>query len=166
MKIWIGVTDSGWFEQLSRLVPDEVNFWQPGGGRWVSRVAQRAQVSRMTAKPDTDLAALQRSLRQFVAERDWDQFHTPLNLAVSLCLEAAELLETFQWMDGERSAHLSPEQRKAAEQECADVLLYLLRMADKLGIDLVRAGMDKLEVNRARYPVEKSRGKSTKYTRL
>jgi NTP pyrophosphatase (non-canonical NTP hydrolase) len=69
-------------------------------------------------------------------------------------------------MDGEQSANLSPEQRKATEQECADVLLYLLRLADKLGIDLVRAGFDKLEVNRSKYPVEKSRGKSTKYTRL
>jgi len=112
------------------------------------------------------LIELRDALRRFAAERDWDQFHSPRNLATALAVEAAELLEPFQWLDGEKGATLSPETRAAVEQEMADVLLYLVRLADKLDVDLAAAARAKIVKNGEKYPVGKSRGSSRKYTEI
>jgi NTP pyrophosphatase (non-canonical NTP hydrolase) len=112
------------------------------------------------------LVALRDALRAFAAERDWDQFHSPRNLAAALAVEAAELLEPFQWLTDEQSRDLSPESRAAVEQEMADVLLYLVRLADKLGVDLERAARAKIALNAQKYPVEKARGSNRKYDEL
>ena len=117
--------------------------------------------------PDIDrLGTLQIQLREFAAERDWDQFHTPKNLAMALAAEAGELMEPFQWLTPEQSARLPDQTRAEVELEAADVLLYLLRLCDKLGIDLVAAGEKKLKLNAERYPADRARGKALKHDRL
>ena len=104
------------------------------------------------------------ALRQFAAERDWDQFHSPKNLAMALTVEAAELLEHFQWLQSGTNAELSPAKQEQIREELADVFLYLLRLADKLDVDLMQAARDKLDVNARKYPAEQVRGSSKKYT--
>ena len=113
-----------------------------------------------------DLATLREALRHFAAERDWDQIHSPRNLAAALSVEAAELLEQFQWLSEEQSRALDPARLEAVRQELADVLLYLVRLADKLDVVLVAAAKAKLELNALKYPVDKARGSSRKYTDL
>ena len=110
-----------------------------------------------------NLAELTQALLQFRDERNWAQFHTLRNLIVSLNLEAAELLELTQWKSEEEMLGISGE---ALRDECADVLLYLLLIADKAGINLEEAARNKLKKNAAKYPVEKSYGSSLKYTQL
>lgn len=103
-------------------------------------------------------------LRQFVAERDWGQFHSPRNLATALAVEASELLEHFQWQtDG---GEVAPETHAEIQQEVADVLIYLVRFADVMQIDLPAAVEEKLGLNARKYPVEKCKGKATKYDKL
>jgi NTP pyrophosphatase (non-canonical NTP hydrolase) len=114
----------------------------------------------------TDVENLREQLRHFAAERDWAQFHSPKNLAIALSVEAAELLETFQWLTEEQSRHLSPEALAAADEEVADVLLYLIRLSDQLGIDPIAAANRKLLKNAEKYPADKARGTSRKYTEL
>lgn len=114
----------------------------------------------------TDLEHLRNQLRTFAAERDWDQFHSPKNLSAALAVEASELLEHFQWLTEEQSRQLPPDALDAVKAEVADVLLYLIRISDKLGIDLVAAANAKMVLNAAKYPVEKARGTSKKYTEL
>lgn len=116
--------------------------------------------------PVRDLGDLAQRLRAFAAERDWEPFHTPKNLASALIVEAAELLEHFQWLGGEQSAQLAPEQRAQVALEMADVLLYLVRLADRLDIDLLAAATRKLEINAIKYPAALARGTSAKYTDL
>lgn len=115
-----------------------------------------------------NLPALTQALLKFRDERDWAQFHTLRNLIVSLNLEAAELLEITQWKSDEEMAAVLDEanSHESLRDECADVLLYLLLIADKAGIDLEDAARSKLEKNAAKYPVEKSFGSSRKYTQL
>jgi len=115
--------------------------------------------------PDS-LHDLTRAVDAFAIERDWHQFHAPKNLASALIVEAAELLEPFQWMSEEQSRQLSPEQRQAVASEMADVLLYLVQLGNVLGIDPVAAAQAKLELNAERYPVDLARGRSTKHDRL
>ena len=110
------------------------------------------------------LDELRSALRQFAAERDWDQFHSPKNLAMALTVEAAELLEHFQWVNEGTSAELTREKQAQIEEELAGVLLYLVRLADKLGVDLLEAARKKLELNACKYPAEQVRGSSKKYT--
>ncbi|MBK6657364.1 MAG: nucleotide pyrophosphohydrolase [Proteobacteria bacterium] len=109
---------------------------------------------------------LRDALRRFAAERDWEQFHTPKNLAMALSVEAAELLEHFQWTADSNPGSLTPEARQEVGDEAADVLLYLVRLADKLDIDLLGAAAAKIEKNAKKYPVDKARGSSKKYTEL
>lgn len=118
----------------------------------------------MSAHPD--LAQLREALRQFAAERHWDQFHSPKNLASALAVEAAELLECFQWLTEAESGQLTPDQLARAREEMADVLNYLIRLADKLDVDLLEAARDKIRQNALKYPVEKARGSAKKYTDL
>ena len=116
-----------------------------------------------TALEDT-FAALREALRQFANERDWDQFHSPKNLAIALSVEAAELLEHYQWVSETDSAAMTPERREQVRYEMADVLLYLIRLADKLNIDLAAAATEKIQLNASKYPVDKARGNAKKYT--
>ncbi|MFT3906458.1 MAG: nucleotide pyrophosphohydrolase [Steroidobacteraceae bacterium] len=109
---------------------------------------------------------LRLALRQFAAERDWEQFHSPKNLASALSVEAAELLEHFQWLTEQQSRELAVAEREAVAAEMADVLLYLVRLADGLGIDLLAAARAKMRVNAQKYPVDKARGSSRKYDKL
>ena len=112
----------------------------------------------------SDLQTLRDRLRQFAAERDWDRFHSPKNLAMALIAEAAELVEHFQWLTEAESGALPSEKLKEVEAELADVLLYVVRLADKLDVDLNRAAMDKIARNEVKYPVERVRGSAKKYT--
>jgi dCTP diphosphatase len=112
------------------------------------------------------LTQLRDALREFAAERDWDQFHSPKNLATALSVEASELLEIFQWLTEEQSRNLTPEQRAHAREELADVLNYLVRLADKLDVNLMDAAREKIEKNALKYPVDKSRGSMKKYSEL
>ena len=98
------------------------------------------------------LSDLRERLRQFAAERDWEQFHVPKNLAMSVAIEAAEIMEHFQWLTPEESASLPESRRAAVAYEIADVLLYLVRLADVLDIDPVEAALDKMVINARKYP--------------
>ncbi len=115
--------------------------------------------------PDT-LETLRAELREFAAARDWQQFHTPKNLAMALAGEAGEVIEHFQWLTAEQSAALPQATHEAVALELADVLLYLVRLADVLQIDLAEAAQRKLAINVQRYPVEAARGRADKYDRL
>jgi NTP pyrophosphatase (non-canonical NTP hydrolase) len=114
------------------------------------------------------LKKLTKILTDFRDKRDWKKFHAPLNLAISLQLEVAELLEQFQWMDNEQflKEYQDPKKRKRVEEEIADIFGYLLLLAHSLDIDLEKALIEKMKENEKKYPVEKAKGKSTKYTLL
>jgi NTP pyrophosphatase (non-canonical NTP hydrolase) len=110
------------------------------------------------------LEQIKTRLRDFAAARDWDQFHSPKNLAMALIVEAAELVEHFQWLTEDQSQSLPPDKLAEVEQEIADIQIYLIRLADKLGIDLEQAINAKIELNEKKYPAEKVRGSAAKYT--
>jgi len=112
----------------------------------------------------SDLVELRELVRQFVDERDWDKFHTPKNLATALSIEASELLEPFQWLVSGEKAELSEASLTAIRHEMADVLVYLVRLADKMDVDLFQAVHEKMKLNREKYPAEKVRGDSRKYS--
>ena len=114
--------------------------------------------------PVSTLRALQERLAAFAAERDWDQFHSPKNLAMALSVEAGELVEEFQWLTEEQSQTLDAKRRERVRLELADVFIYLLRISDRLGIDLIAAADAKIELNEQRYPAERVRGDSRKHT--
>jgi dCTP diphosphatase len=109
------------------------------------------------------LGALQQRLAEFAAVRDWQQFHSPKNLAMALSVEAAELVEQFQWLTEEQSRQLDAARRERVRLELADVFIYLLRIADALGVDLLRAADDKMALNERKYPVARVRGDPRKY---
>lgn len=111
----------------------------------------------------TELTGLRDMVRQFVDERDWDQFHTPKNLSAALTVEAAELLEHFQWLQSGVREELGEAKLTEVRHEMADVLVYLVRLADKLGVDLGAAVEEKMVLNRAKYPADKVRGDARKY---
>ena len=110
------------------------------------------------------LRTLQERLAAFAAARDWEQFHSPKNLAMALSVEAAELVEEFQWLTDEQSRNLDADRRERVRLELADVFSYLLRMADRLDVDLLRAAADKIALNEQKYPAERVRGQARKYT--
>lgn len=107
---------------------------------------------------------LRDKLREFVDERDWQQFHTPKNLAMALAGEAAEILEIFQWLTARQSENLPEDKLAEVRDEIGDVLIYLVRLADQLDIDPMQAANDKIERNRMKYPAELVRGRADKYT--
>lgn len=113
---------------------------------------------------ETDFDQIRKRVRQFVVERDWDQFHSPKNLSMALIVEAAELVEHFQWLTEEQSGSLSPEKLAEVELELADIQIYLISLAEKLKLDLVAAAGKKLALNAQKYPVDKARGNSKKYS--
>lgn len=116
--------------------------------------------------PDHSMPALRDTVRAFAQARDWEQFHSPKNLVMALSVEVAELVEHFQWLTERQSTHPEANTKSAITQEIGDVLIYLTRLADVLGIDPVQAAFDKVAINAIKYPVEKSRGHNRKYTEL
>jgi len=134
--------------------PDSICYWKQllPGSQWAGGIA-------------IDNENLARSLRVFAADRDWEQFHTPKNLASALTVESSELLEIFQWSRGQRAwSDLDlPEVRARTEEELSDILLCLIRFADKAKIDLQRAAEKKLALNSQKYPVERFKGSDRKY---
>jgi len=111
-----------------------------------------------------DLDALKLKLREFAEVRDWDQFHSPKNLSMALIAEAAELIEHFQWLKEEESAIIQGDKLEAVRMELADILIYLIRIADKLNIDLFDAVNKKIKINEEKYPEDKVKGQYKKYT--
>ena len=118
----------------------------------------------MTEPQQDSLVNLRTRINQFVAEREWDQFHTPKNLAMAMIVEAAEVVEHFQWDTPQESAALSDERKTEIGHELADTFVYLLRIAEVCGIDLIAAANAKIDLNAKKYPVEKARGSNAKYT--
>lgn len=115
---------------------------------------------------DDALIELRDALRAFTREREWDRYHTPKNLAMALIVEAAELAEHFQWLTAEESQSPQDGRREKIRDELADVLIYLVELADTLDVDLVAAARDKIGKNALKYPVEKARGNAKKYDEL
>lgn len=115
-----------------------------------------------------DISKIQEAQRLMVSEREWERFHTPKNLAIAASVEAAELAEIFQWLTDDESLKVPDDPKKmvAVKDELADVLFYLLRIADVLKIDLEEAFWQKFEKSKAKYPVEKSKGHAKKYDEL
>lgn len=111
-----------------------------------------------------DINKLKLQLREFADTRDWNQFHSPKNLSMALSIEVGEIMEHFQWLTQEQSKNLPADKLDEVSMELADTLLYLIRLADKLDIDLLAAAQRKIKLNGKKYPVEKSRGNAKKYT--
>jgi NTP pyrophosphatase (non-canonical NTP hydrolase) len=109
---------------------------------------------------------LTEKIRAFARDRDWEQFHSPKNLAMALSVEVAEVVEHFQWLTQEESRRPDPVRLEQIRQEIGDVMIYLVRLADQLGIDPLQAADEKIQINEKKYPVEKSRGLAAKYTDL
>ena len=105
-----------------------------------------------------------RELREFARERDWEQFHSPKNLAMALSVEVAEIVEIFQWLTQEESKKLTPSKVEKVKQEIGDVMIFLTNLADKLGIDPLEAAREKIVINRLKYPATLVKGKANKYT--
>ncbi len=113
---------------------------------------------------ETDFDQIRKKVRQFVAERDWDQFNSPKNLSMALIVEVAEMMEHFQWLTEEQSYQLSPEKLAEVELELADIQIYLISLAGKLQVDLLSAVEKKLAINAEKYPADRVRGSTRKYT--
>ncbi|VAX09811.1 hypothetical protein MNBD_GAMMA25-1283 [hydrothermal vent metagenome] len=113
---------------------------------------------------ECDLSRLQKELLEFAQQRDWEQFHAPKNLVMALSVEASELLEHFQWMSEAQSKSLDAEKKQAVSLEMADIFIYLMRLATELDVDVLAAVEEKIKINNDKYPVEKVRGSSKKYT--
>ena len=113
-----------------------------------------------------NLGKLKKQVLSFAQERDWEQFHSPKNLSMALSVEVAEVVEHFQWLTQEESRRPDPARLEQIRQEIGDVMIYLVRLADQLGIDPLQAADEKIQINEKKYPVEKSRGLAAKYTDL
>ena len=111
-----------------------------------------------------ELEELRVLISNFARERDWDQFHSPKNLSMALIVEAGELVEQFQWLKQSESRDLPKDKLEAVEEELADILVYLIRIADQLDIDLISASRKKIKSNEAKYPADMVRGSARKYT--
>lgn len=111
-----------------------------------------------------DIDQLQQRLKQFAIDRDWEQFHAPKNLAMALIVEAAELVEHFQWLTEQQSRQLAPDKLREVAFELADIFIYSLRLAERLDIDLLDTVEKKIAINEQKYPIEKVKGSSKKYT--
>ncbi len=107
---------------------------------------------------------LKHKLREFADARDWEQFHSPKNLAMAMSVEASEVVEHFQWITQEESKQLNPEKLEKVKQEIGDVLIYLIRLSDQLGIDPVEAAKEKMIINEKKYPTDNVKGSSKKYS--
>jgi NTP pyrophosphatase (non-canonical NTP hydrolase) len=113
-----------------------------------------------------ELTKIAKDLEEFAVKRDWNQFHSPKNLSMALSVEVAELVEEFQWLTEEQSAKLSPEKLAKVKDEIGDIMIYLVRLSSKLGIDLISAAKEKTLKNEIKYPVDKAKGNAKKYSEL
>lgn len=113
-----------------------------------------------------EIEALSARLRKFASDRDWEQFHSPKNLASALVVEAAELLEIFQWMKEDESKNLDERSLNKVREEIADIQIYLLRISDVMGINIPEAVTAKMKKNSGKYPIDKAKGNSKKYDEL
>ena len=113
-----------------------------------------------------DFDHIKQKLKQFAHDREWDNYHSPKNIAMALTVEAAELQEIFQWMTEEESLRLNKQKLQAVKHEIADVFLYLLTISRVLNIDILEAAAEKLALNEIKYPLDKARGNAKKYTEL
>ena len=120
-------------------------------------------MTTLNDRADT-LKSIQGQLRRFAARRDWDRFHSPKNLCMALAAEVGELTEHFQWLTEEASTNLLPGSRTRVAEEVADILIYLVRLADKLNIDVAQAVKRKIRINAIKYPVARAKGSSRKYS--
>ena len=114
----------------------------------------------------TELESLKLRLREFAKERDWDQFHSPKNFSMAIIVECAELVEHFQWLTDDQSKNLPEDTLEEVSLEMADIFLYLIRLADKLDVDLIDAANCKIKLNAEKYPIDKAKGLATKYNKL
>ena len=114
----------------------------------------------------SELESIKQQLREFSKERDWDQFHSPKNFSMALIVECTELVEHFQWLTEEQSKRLPEETLDEVSLEMADIMIYLIRLADKLDVDLIDVVNQKIKLNAIKYPVDKSKGLATKYNKL
>jgi len=114
----------------------------------------------------SEIEEVKRQLREFAEERDWDQFHSPKNLSMALSAEVAEVVEHFQWLSEEQSSSLPEDKAQEVAMELADVFIYLVRLADKLHVDLFAVAQEKIKINEKKYPVEKAKGNAKKYTEI
>lgn len=112
----------------------------------------------------SELLILRDKLRKFAEARDWEQFHSPKNLSMALMVEVAELMEHFQWLTEEQSTNLDAEKQAVVAEELADILLYLVRLSDRLDVDLMDAALRKLDKNAVKYPADQVRGSAKKYS--
>ncbi len=103
------------------------------------------------------------TIREFNKERDWEQYHSPKNLAMALSVEVAEVVEHFQWLNQAQSRSMEPSKKEEVKDEIGDILIYLVNLADQLGIDPIQAALDKIEKNRRKYPVKLAKGNALKY---
>ena len=113
-----------------------------------------------------EIKKISEELQHFVRERDWEQFHSPKNLAMALSVEVSEIIEELQWLTEEQSRDLSSEKVEKIRNEIADVFIYLIMLAEKYDIDLIDAAKDKIRINEKNYPAEKAKGNAKKYTEL
>jgi len=111
-----------------------------------------------------ELYELKQRLREFAEAREWDQYHSPKNISMALSVEVSEIVEHFQWLTEEQSKNLPKDKLAEVESELADTFIYLIRLADKLDIDLLKAAENKIELNEQKYPVDKAKGNARKYT--
>jgi NTP pyrophosphatase (non-canonical NTP hydrolase) len=112
-----------------------------------------------------DLNKYKDKIKKFADDRDWDQFHDPKNLSMALSAEIGELLDIFQWLTSDQSKNLSEKDMILVKQELGDIMIYLMRLSDKLNIDLEQAVIDKMKINEEKYPVSLSKGNATKYNK-
>lgn len=112
-----------------------------------------------------DINEITNKIKKFSEDRNWDKFHTPKNLSMALSVEVAELVEIFQWLSQEESSNLSEDNLQSVKEELADILIYLIRIADKFNIDLEESVDEKILINEQKYPVELSRGNAVKYNK-
>lgn len=134
--------------------------------RDIARLCEQLTNCLTRMKKQDSLEVIREQLHRFAVDRDWEQFHSPKNLAMALSAECGELLEQFMWLDETQSASLAPEQTDAVALELADIMIYLIRLADCLDVDLLDAVRRKAAINEQRYPVEKVRGRAIKYDKL
>jgi NTP pyrophosphatase (non-canonical NTP hydrolase) len=151
-------------EVIERIKPIHFIGCNKGPKNWMLAFASMTNLKLHRYMSMKDFDELKNRLRQFANERDWDQFHSPKNLSMALIAEAAELVEHFQWLTEEQSAKLPPDKKREVELELADIFVYLVRLSDKLNVDLFAAVQDKMKMNEVKYPADQVRGSAKKYT--
>jgi NTP pyrophosphatase (non-canonical NTP hydrolase) len=163
-RTWMALADVAKRVQVGRFI---ASGWRSSRGKLVDNAVVGFCLAELSS-PEVlgpDLTSTQAVLEDFAEERDWNQFHTPKNLAMALATEVGELLEIFQWLTDQQARELSKEDRDRVAEELADMQIYIARMADVLSLDISAAVESKIQANADKYPVDLSRGNATKYNR-